>query len=74
MLCHGPTCSVRFENCRFSKCTVVAIGGANVSFFNCLVKHTDLGFYFNGPGTKLTIRKAEAVDCSQVRPRPRLLA
>lgn len=70
VLCHGPTCSVRFENCRFSKCGVVAIGGAGVTFINCLIKHADIGVYANGPGTSLTVRKLEAVDCKQVTPPP----
>lgn len=68
VLCHGPTCSVRFENCRFSKCGVVAIGGAVVTFINCLIKHVDIGVFANGPGTNLIIRKLEAVDCRQVTP------
>lgn len=67
MLCHGPTCSVRFENCRFSRCGLVAIGGATLTITNCLVKHADVGLVANGPGTNLTVRKLEAVDCKQAR-------
>eukprot|EP00892_Ulva_mutabilis_P011279 jgi/Ulvmu1/8523/UM044_0057.1 len=61
----GRDAKLTMTGVKLDRCSVVAVGGAELTMLRCMSTHADVGVFASGPGTRADVRGCAMTACRQ---------